>query len=105
MNYCTGPCSYLVDSHNNAALMDLCAGLADPYVKGHLGPYRFQTKIHKKTLNPKWMEEFKIPVTSWAALNLLSLQVRDKDPIFDDTLGLVSLIPSMEPAFNGPIST
>ncbi|KAL5203575.1 hypothetical protein ABZP36_008446 [Zizania latifolia] len=66
-------------------------GLADPYVKGHLGPYRFQTKIHKKTLNPKWMEEFKIPITSWEALNLLSLQVRDKDPIFDDTLGDCSI--------------
>ncbi|KAG8058787.1 hypothetical protein GUJ93_ZPchr0002g25092 [Zizania palustris] len=62
-------------------------GLADPYVKGYLGPYRFQTKIHKKTLNPKWMEEFNIPVTTWEALNLLSLHVRDKDPIFDDTLG------------------
>ncbi|CAN6244139.1 unnamed protein product [Urochloa humidicola] len=66
-------------------------GLADPYVKGHLGPYRFQTKIHKKTLNPKWHEEFKIPITSWEALNLLSLQVRDKDPIFDDTLGDCSI--------------
>ncbi|CAN6237979.1 unnamed protein product [Urochloa humidicola] len=66
-------------------------GLADPYVKGHLGPYRFQTKIHKKTLNPKWQEEFKIPITSWEALNLLSLQVRDKDPIFDDTLGDCSI--------------
>ncbi|KAL5204367.1 hypothetical protein ABZP36_009238, partial [Zizania latifolia] len=38
-------------------------GLADRYVQGHLGPYRFQTKIHKKTLIPKWMEEFKIPIT------------------------------------------
>ncbi|KAG0513541.1 hypothetical protein BDA96_10G111300 [Sorghum bicolor] len=66
-------------------------GLADPYVKGHLGPYRFHTKIHKKTLNPKWLEEFKIPITSWEALNLLSLQVRDKDPIFDDTLGDCSI--------------
>ncbi|CAL5022305.1 unnamed protein product [Urochloa decumbens] len=66
-------------------------GLADPYVKGHLGPYRFQTKIHKKTLNPKWHEEFKIPITSWEALNLLSLQVRDKDHIFDDTLGDCSI--------------
>ncbi|XP_062218903.1 C2 domain-containing protein At1g53590-like isoform X2 [Phragmites australis] len=66
-------------------------GLADPYVKGHLGPYRFQTKIHKKTLNPKWLEEFKIPITSWEAINLLSLQVRDKDPIFDDTLGDCSI--------------
>ncbi|KAJ1269970.1 hypothetical protein BS78_06G019000 [Paspalum vaginatum] len=66
-------------------------GLADPYVKGHLGPYRFRTKIHKKTLNPKWLEEFKIPVTSWEALNLLYLQVQDKDPIFDDTLGDCSM--------------
>nr|CAB3449704.1 unnamed protein product [Digitaria exilis] len=66
-------------------------GLADPYVKGHLGPYRFQTKIHKKTLNPKWLEEFKIPITSWESLNVLSLQVRDKDPIFDDTLGDCSI--------------
>ncbi|CAD6337154.1 unnamed protein product [Miscanthus lutarioriparius] len=66
-------------------------GLADPYVKGHLGPYRFHTKIHKKTLNPKWLEEFKIPITSWEAPNLLSLQVRDKDPIFDDTLGDCSI--------------
>jgi hypothetical protein len=62
-------------------------------VKGQLGPYRFRTKIHKKTLDPKWLEEFKIPITSWEALNLLHLQVRDKDPIFDDALGLVSIIP------------
>ncbi|XP_062223436.1 C2 domain-containing protein At1g53590-like isoform X2 [Phragmites australis] len=66
-------------------------GLADPYVKGHLGPYRFQTNIHKKTLNPKWLEEFKVPITSWEAVNLLSLQVRDKDPIFDDSLGHCSI--------------
>ena len=82
---------YLDNFSEKCLLLDLCAGLADPYVKGHLGPYRFQTKIHKKTLNPKWLEEFKIPITSWEALNLLSLQVRDKDPIFDDTLGLVSI--------------
>jgi len=82
---------YLDNFSEKCLLLDLCAGLADPYVKGHLGPYRFHTKIHKKTLNPKWLEEFKIPITSWEALNLLSLQVRDKDPIFDDTLGLVSI--------------
>ncbi|KAK3152854.1 hypothetical protein QOZ80_2BG0164400 [Eleusine coracana subsp. coracana] len=66
-------------------------GRSDPYVKGNLGPYRFQTKIHKKTLHPKWFEEFRIPITSWEAINLLSLQVRDKDPIFDDALGDCSL--------------
>lgn len=66
-------------------------GLSDPYVKGQLGPYRFQTKIHKKTLNPKWLEQFKIPITSWESSNLLSLQVRDKDHIFDDPLGNCSI--------------
>ncbi|KAJ6793434.1 C2 domain-containing protein-like isoform X1 [Iris pallida] len=62
-------------------------GLADPYVKGHVGPYRFRTKIQKKTLSPKWLEEFKIPITSWEAPNVLVLELRDKDHIFDDLLG------------------
>lgn len=62
-------------------------GLADPYVKGHVGPYRFRTKIQKKTLSPKWLEEFKIPITSWEAPNVLVLELRDKDHIFDDMLG------------------
>lgn len=65
-------------------------GLADPYVKAHLGPYRFQTKIQRKTLTPKWLEEFKIPISSWEAQNLLVFQVRDKDPLFDDSLGFVT---------------
>lgn len=65
------------------------AGLSDPYVKGQLGPYKFQTKIQRKTLSPKWLEEFKIPISSWESPNLLSLQVRDKDTIFDDMLGFV----------------
>ncbi|KAJ4982422.1 hypothetical protein NE237_033259 [Protea cynaroides] len=62
-------------------------GLADPYVKGQLGPYRFQTKIQKKTLTPVWQEEFKIPICTWESPNLLSLEVRDKDHFVDDTLG------------------
>ncbi|XP_038984951.1 C2 domain-containing protein At1g53590-like isoform X2 [Phoenix dactylifera] len=62
-------------------------GLSDPYVKGQLGPYRFQTKIQRKTLAPKWHEEFRVPISSWEAPNLLALQVRDKDHIFDDVLG------------------
>nr|CAD1842554.1 unnamed protein product [Ananas comosus var. bracteatus] len=33
------------------------------------------------------MEEFKLPISSWEAPNVLALQVRDKDPIFDDMLG------------------
>lgn len=67
------------------------AGLSDPYVKGHLGPYRFQTKIQRKTLFPKWLEEFKIPISSWEGTNVLVLQVRDKDTIFDDILGFVKI--------------
>ncbi|URE43552.1 C2 domain [Musa troglodytarum] len=62
-------------------------GLADPYVRGQLGTSRFQTKIQRKTLSPKWLEEFKIPINSWEAPNVLVLQVRDKDTIFDDMLG------------------
>ncbi|GER53919.1 calcium-dependent lipid-binding family protein [Striga asiatica] len=62
-------------------------GLADPYVKGQLGPYRFRTKTQKKTLAPKWREEFKIPICSWESDNILVIEVRDKDRIFDDTMG------------------
>ncbi|KAI3774914.1 hypothetical protein L1987_49477 [Smallanthus sonchifolius] len=62
-------------------------GLADPYIKGQLGAYEFKTKIQKKTLSPKWFEEFKIPIASWDSPNLLEIGVRDKDHIFDDTLG------------------
>ncbi|XP_043690197.1 C2 domain-containing protein At1g53590-like isoform X2 [Telopea speciosissima] len=62
-------------------------GLADPYVKGQLGPYRFRTKTQKKTLNPIWQEEFKIYIHIWESPYLLNLQVRDKDHFVDDTLG------------------
>ncbi|XP_071685977.1 C2 domain-containing protein At1g53590-like [Rutidosis leptorrhynchoides] len=63
-------------------------GLADPYVKGNLGGYRFKTKIHKKTLSPQWFEEFKIPISSWDSANLLDIEVRDKDHFVDDSLGI-----------------
>ncbi|GMN57804.1 hypothetical protein TIFTF001_026910 [Ficus carica] len=62
-------------------------GLADPYVKGQLGCYRFKSKIQKKTLNPKWHEEFKIPIITWELPNILALEVRDKDHFVDDVLG------------------
>lgn len=68
-------------------------GLADPYVKGHLGPYRFKTKTQKKTLAPQWQEEFKIPVCSWEPPNnMLTVDVCDKDHFSqDDTLGDYSI--------------
>eukprot|EP00268_Persea_americana_P037890 TRINITY_DN3757_c1_g1_i1.p1 TRINITY_DN3757_c1_g1~~TRINITY_DN3757_c1_g1_i1.p1 ORF type:complete len:767 (-),score=199.25 TRINITY_DN3757_c1_g1_i1:288-2588(-) len=66
-------------------------GLSDPYVKGKLGTYQFRTKIQKKTLAPKWQEEFKIPIHTWEPPNVLLLEVFDKDRIFDDSLGHCSV--------------
>ncbi|KAK7272636.1 hypothetical protein RJT34_29357 [Clitoria ternatea] len=62
-------------------------GLADPYVKGHMGGYRFRTKIQRKTLTPKWHEEFRIPIITWESSNTLAIAVRDKDHFSDDILG------------------
>lgn len=68
------------------------SGLADPYVKGNIGLYRFRTKTKKKTLTPQWHEEFKIPVCTWESPNnMLNIEVRDKDRFIDDTLGFVLL--------------
>ncbi|KAH9608568.1 hypothetical protein KSS87_017241 [Heliosperma pusillum] len=66
-------------------------GLADPYVKGHLGQYRFKTQIQRKTLTPKWQEEFKVPICSWEAQNVLAIEVLDKDHLYDDELGKCSV--------------
>ncbi|XP_074297210.1 C2 domain-containing protein At1g53590-like [Silene latifolia] len=66
-------------------------GLADPYVKGHLGQYRFRTQVQRKTLTPKWLEEFKVPICSWDAQNVLAIEVRDKDHFVDDILGIYGL--------------
>lgn len=63
------------------------SGLADPYVKGQLGAYRFKTKILRKTLAPKWQEEFKIPILTWDSSNILNIEVQDKDRFSDDSLG------------------
>ncbi|CAF2078887.1 unnamed protein product [Brassica oleracea var. botrytis] len=62
-------------------------GLSDPYVKGQLGACRFKTKILKKTLSPKWQEEFKIPILTWDSPNILNIEVQDKDRFSDDSLG------------------
>lgn len=60
-------------------------------MKGQMGVYRFRTKIQKKTLTPKWHEEFKIPIITWESSNTLVIAVRDKDHFYDDTLGFVPL--------------
>nr|XP_011465558.1 PREDICTED: C2 domain-containing protein At1g53590 isoform X1 [Fragaria vesca subsp. vesca] len=66
-------------------------GFADPYVKGQFGVYQFKTKIQKKTLTPKWFEEFKIPIITWDSPNVLAIEVHDKDIFVDDTLGNCSI--------------
>lgn len=66
------------------------SGLSDPYVKGHLGQYRFRTQVQRKTLTPKWLEEFKVPICSWDGQNVLAIEVLDKDRFsVDDALGFV----------------
>ncbi|XP_073057495.1 C2 domain-containing protein At1g53590-like [Primulina eburnea] len=62
-------------------------GSADPFVKGRIGPYRFRTKTQKKTLAPKWHEEFKIPICTWESPNILVIEVVDKDFFYNDTMG------------------
>ncbi|KAL7186101.1 hypothetical protein ACSBR2_027957 [Camellia fascicularis] len=64
-------------------------GLADPYVK--LGPYGLRTDTQRKTLAPKWQEEFKVPIYTWESPNVLTIEVHDKDHIHDDNLGDCSI--------------
>lgn len=67
-------------------------GLSDPYVKGLLGQYRFRTQVQRKTLTPKWLEEFKLPICSWDGQNDLAIEVLDKDRFsVDDVLGNCSV--------------
>ncbi|KAM5586489.1 C2 domain-containing protein [Rosa sericea] len=66
-------------------------GFSDPYVKGQFGVYQFKTKIQKKTLTPKWFEEFKIPIITWESPNVLAIEVHDRDIFVDDTLGNCSI--------------
>ncbi|KAH7422644.1 hypothetical protein KP509_12G018500 [Ceratopteris richardii] len=66
-------------------------GLADPYVVGSFASYSFKTKVHKKTLKPKWYEKVEIPIYSWEVTSLLILHVRDKDQFIDDELGFCEL--------------
>lgn len=62
-------------------------GLADPFVKGSFATCQFKTKVQKRTLKPKWHEEFKVPIASWELPTMLVFHVRDKDQFHDDDLG------------------
>ncbi|KAK1311177.1 C2 and GRAM domain-containing protein [Acorus calamus] len=69
--------------------MDL-NGLSDPYVRLHLGKYKFKTKVVKKCLNPCWDEEFNFKVDDLS--EELSVSVLDEDKYFsDDFLGQVKV--------------
>ncbi|KAJ1428627.1 VASt domain [Sesbania bispinosa] len=57
-------------------------GLSDPYVRLQLGKQRVRTKVIKKSLNPKWEEEFSFRVDD---LNdELVIYVMDEDKFFND---------------------
>ncbi|KAG4950132.1 hypothetical protein JHK86_043371 [Glycine max] len=55
---------------------------------GRMSNHSFRAKIQRKTLTPKWHEEFKIPIITWEFDNVLGIAVRDKDHFYDDILGL-----------------
>ncbi|KAK7303447.1 hypothetical protein RJT34_14354 [Clitoria ternatea] len=57
-------------------------GLSDPYVKLQLGKQKFRTKVIKKSLNPKWDEEFSFRVDDLK--EELAINVMDEDKFFND---------------------
>ena len=56
-------------------------------MKGFCANAKFKTKIEKNTLNPKWFEDFEVPIVNWENLTPLSLRLYDKDTIHNDKLG------------------
>lgn len=73
---------------------DLC-GTSDPYVKVYLLPDRkkFQTRVHRKTLNPTFSESFRFPVPyEELAVRKLHMSVFDFDRFSrHDMIGEVEL--------------
>ncbi|CAI8590491.1 unnamed protein product [Vicia faba] len=69
----------------NLPPMDL-NGFSDPYVRLQLGRQRFRTKVVKKSLNPKWDEEFSFKVDDLKEELVVSVMDEDKY-LIDDFLG------------------
>ncbi|GBG67671.1 hypothetical protein CBR_g801 [Chara braunii] len=57
-------------------------GLSDPFVKVTLGRHKRRTKVIQQTLNPRWEQEFHLPISSWSSPRHprhLTLEVMDHD--------------------------
>jgi hypothetical protein len=68
------------------------SGLSDPYVKLQYFKYARQTKIKKKTLKPKWNEEFLLYVPTWTSPQVALIKVLDHDDFSrDDKLGQIQI--------------
>lgn len=61
-------------------------GLSDPYVRLQLGKQKFRTKVIKKSLNPKWDEEFSFRVDDLNEELVISVMDEDKF-LIDDFVG------------------
>lgn len=84
----------------NLAAMDK-GGTSDPYciITSSFNKQRFKSKIVKKTLNPKWDQEFKFYVSQPTGHILIKLW--DKDALWDDKLGEFSV--AVKPLENGDV--
>lgn len=51
--------------------------------------FRFKTETCRRTLAPKWHEEFRLPILSWDLPNKLALEVADDGRLTKETLGCV----------------
>uniref|UniRef100_A0A6T8NGB6 C2 domain-containing protein n=3 Tax=Hemiselmis andersenii TaxID=464988 RepID=A0A6T8NGB6_HEMAN len=76
--------SVTVHEARNLPAMDAGKGNSDPYVIVQLGDTRFETRVCKKTLNPKWNEQFVfeefrmdmelvVSIYDWDAVNMLGV--------------------------------
>jgi len=69
-------------------------GTSDPYavLTSTLSKQRFKTKIHKKTLDPDWNQEFNIYGSRYRDNDeILHIKVWDKDMFNDDFLGEITI--------------